>query len=189
MTDVTPSDRESESVTNGPQGSRVHIPIHLRWGDLDALGHVNNASMFRLLEEARLRAFWRPEGGFDAPSTAIIGTELVSGTDTMAVIARQEIEYLTPVPYGRLPLDVQLWIGRLGGSSVEICYEVLSPSVETNWVDGGISETAVQITYGRASGVMVMLDAATMRPRRLTETERAAWEPIVGEPIQFGKRR
>ena len=183
MTDVTLSDRESESVTNGPQGSRVHIPIHLRWGDLDALGHVNNASMFRLLEEARLRAFWRPEGGFDAPATAIIGTELVSGTDTMAVIARQEIEYLTPVPYGRLPLDVQLWIGRLGGSSVEICYEVLSPSVAEG------AETAEQITYARASGVMVMLDAATMRPRRLTETERAAWEPIVGEPIQFGKRR
>ena len=174
---------ETESVTTGPQGARVHIPIHLRWGDLDALGHVNNASMFRLLEEARLRAFWRPEGGFDAPSTAIIGTELVSGTDTMAVIARQEIEYLTPVPYGRLPLDVQLWIGRLGGSSVEICYEELSPSVAEG------AETDSQITYARASGVMVMLDATTMRPRRLTAVERAAWEPVVGEPIQFGKRR
>ena len=174
---------ETESVTTGPQGARVHIPIHLRWGDLDALGHVNNASMFRLLEEARLRAFWRPEGGFDAPSTAIIGTELVSGTDTMAVIARQEIEYLTPVPYGRLPLDVQLWIGRLGGSSVEICYEVLSPSVAEG------AETDSQITYARASGVMVMLDATTMRPRRLAAVERAAGEPVVGEPIQFGKRR
>ena len=33
-------------------GPRLHIPIHLRWGDLDAFNHVNNTSMLKLLEEA-----------------------------------------------------------------------------------------------------------------------------------------
>ncbi|MCB1298353.1 MAG: acyl-CoA thioesterase [Microthrixaceae bacterium] len=173
---------ESDRIKQGPNGLRVHIPIHLRWGDLDALGHVNNASMLRLIEEARLRAFWRAGDAFDAPSTAIMGNGVTGASDTMAVVAQQQIEYLTPVPYGRLPLDVQMWIGRLGGSSVEICYEVRSPAAE----DHG---TQPQITYARASGVMVMLDAATERPRKLTEEERAAWAPVVGEPISFGRAR
>lgn len=29
----------------------AHIPI--RWGDMDAMGHLNNASYFRYLETAR----------------------------------------------------------------------------------------------------------------------------------------
>lgn len=173
---------ENDRIKQGPNGLRVHIPIHLRWGDLDALGHVNNASMLRLIEEARLRAFWRAGDAFDAPSTAIMGSGATGQSDTMAVVAQQQIEYLTPVPYGRLPLDVQMWIGRLGGSSVEICYEVRSPSIDDNGPQP-------QITYARASGVMVILDAATERPRKLTDEERAAWAPVVGEPIAFGRGR
>ncbi len=42
---------------------RLHVPISLRWSDLDAYGHVNNASMFRLLEEARIQAFWIADHG------------------------------------------------------------------------------------------------------------------------------
>jgi hypothetical protein len=34
---------------------------------------------------------------------------------TLTLIARQEIEYLAPVPYRREPLDVQLWFGRRTG--------------------------------------------------------------------------
>uniref|UniRef100_UPI0022306FB2 thioesterase family protein n=1 Tax=Proteus mirabilis TaxID=584 RepID=UPI0022306FB2 len=53
--------------------TRLHVAVHLRWGDLDAYGHVNNTSMLKLLEEARVRAFWMPERGEEAPSTAVIG--------------------------------------------------------------------------------------------------------------------
>jgi acyl-CoA thioester hydrolase len=38
----------------------MRIPI--RWGDMDALGHVNNVSYFRYLETARLE--WLNEVGF-----------------------------------------------------------------------------------------------------------------------------
>ncbi|AAT89120.1 conserved hypothetical protein [Leifsonia xyli subsp. xyli str. CTCB07] len=40
---------------------RLHVPIKLRWSDLDAYGHVNNAEMLRLLEQARIEAFWLTE--------------------------------------------------------------------------------------------------------------------------------
>lgn len=161
-------------------GERLHIPIHLRWGDLDAFNHVNNASMLKLLEEARVRAFWMPEAGETAPATAVLDSGLHSGVLTL--IARQEIEYLAPVPYQRDPLDVQLWFGTLGGSSIEVCYDVCSP-LETASLHGG------QIVYARATSVVVKVDAATGRPLRLSAEERAVWEPYLGDPIVYAHRR
>ena len=159
-------------------GPRLHIPIHLRWGDLDAFNHVNNTSMLKLLEEARGRAFWRPGEGEHGPSTAVLDSGLDAGA--LALVARQEIENFAPVPYQRHPLEVQMWFGKIGGSSVEVCYEVYSP-VET-------ADLGRQL-YARATTVIVKVDAATGRPMRLTAEERAAWAPYAGEPISYGYRR
>ena len=157
---------------------RLHIPIHLRWGDLDAYNHVNNTSMLKLLEEARVRAFWLPQVGETAPPTAVLEAGIANGMLTL--IARQEIEYLAPVPYQRHPLDIQLWFGKLGGSSIDVCYEVCSP-VETAGEDG-------QIVYARATTTVVKVDAATGRPMRLSSVERDAWEPYTDAPIVYTHR-
>jgi len=159
--------------------TRLHVPIRLRWSDLDAYGHVNNAEMLRLLEEARIQAFWETEevsaehaiGG----STAVLDGR--PGADTLTLIARQEIEYLAPVPYLRQPLDVQMWLGRLGGASLEVCYEVWSPV--------GAEPRTV---YARAATTIVLVDAASERPRRINDRERAAWTPFLDDPIVFTKR-
>ncbi|RIJ29247.1 acyl-CoA thioesterase, partial [Clavibacter michiganensis subsp. insidiosus] len=88
--------------------TRVHVPIHLRWADLDAYDHVNNVEVLRLLEEARVRAFWRGEDdGVDAGLALI---DASAGASPMTLIARQEVEYLLPISYGRRPLDVQVWL-------------------------------------------------------------------------------
>jgi len=154
--------------------SRIHVPISLRWSDLDAYGHVNNAEMLRLLEEVRIRVFWVDAAGDSestAPTAVIYGGP---GADTITLIAGQQIEYLAPVPFLRQPLDVQLWIGRMGGASLEICYEVRSPA--------GAGE---QTVYAKASTTLVLVDAKTERPRRLTDAERAAWSPHIDEPVKF----
>jgi len=153
---------------------RVHIPVQRRWGDQDALGHINNVSLLKILEEARLRAFWREGDAGDSPVAVFDGDTVSTGGRFATLIARQEIEYLLPVPYGRDPLDVQLWIGRLGGSTAEICYEVMSP------------DSAV--LYARATTVVVLVDTATGRPTRLPKDIRAAWEPYVEDPIAYRKR-
>lgn len=157
-------------------GVRLHVPIHLRWGDLDAFNHVNNTSMLKLLEEARVRVFWVAEPGDDAPSTAVIASGIDAGVLTL--IARQEIEYLAPVPYRREPLDIQMWFGKIGGSSIEVCYEVYSPQRDVP-----------QTLYARATTVVVMVDAESGRPMRLTDAMRDAWTPFVGESIVYGHRR
>jgi acyl-CoA thioester hydrolase len=160
-------------------GQRLHVPIPLRWGDLDAFNHVNNTAMLKLLEEARVRVFWRPEPGEDAPATAVLESGLHAGVLTL--IARQEIEYYAPVPYGRHPLDVQLWFSHLGGSSVEVCYDVCSPLASA--VHG-----EPQTVYARAVTTVVKVDAATGRPVRLSAEEREAWSPYVGPRASFTHR-
>lgn len=152
--------------------SRIHVPIALRWADLDAYGHVNNATMLRLLEEARIQVFWADRHWTDAPSTALLGDG--EDADTLSLIARQEIEYLAPVPYLRRPIDVQLWVSRLGGASLDVDYEVWSPEGDP-----------APVLYARAATTIVLVDRDTGAPRRLNAGERAAWEAHLDAPIEF----
>jgi acyl-CoA thioester hydrolase len=158
---------------------RLHVPTPLRWSDLDAYGHVNNARMLSLLEEARIQAFWVNDDGTAehavGASTAVL--DATPGSSTVTLIARQEVEYLAPIPYQRLPLDIELWIGRMGGASLDVCYEVFSPA-----------GTDPRTLYTRASTTIVLADAATERPRRMTDDEREAWEPYLGDPVEFRRR-
>ena len=159
----------------GGVSARLHVPIHLRWGDLDAFNHVNNTSMLKLLEEARVRAFWKAEAGETAPPTAVLNSGVEAGTLTL--IARQEIEYLAPVPYQRRPLEVQMWFGKLGGFSLEVCYEVFNDP-----------ESETRVLYARSTAVIVLVDAGTGRPTRITGEMRDAWAPYIGEPITYAHR-
>ena len=158
---------------------RLHVPTRLRWSDLDAYGHVNNAEMLRLLEEARIEAFWSNDEAHPSAvgaSTAVLDGR--PGASTLTLIARQEVEYLAPIPYLRQPLDVQLWIGHIGGASLEVCYEVWSPA--------GAREATL---FTRAATTIVLVDAVTERPRRINTEERAAWTPYLDAPVMFSKRR
>ena len=83
---------------------RLHVPVSLRWSDIVAYAHVNNAAMLRLLEEVRIEAFWVTGESID--STDGVGPRVLDGSpgaDTLSLIARQEIEYLKPIPYQRTP--------------------------------------------------------------------------------------
>jgi acyl-CoA thioester hydrolase len=157
--------------------SRIHVQIPLRWSDFDAYAHVNNAEMLRLLEEARIQAMWRPDGGTEAAQpTAVM--DVRPGAESLALIARQEIEYLLPIPYMRAPVDIEMWSGGLGGASLDVCYEVFSPI--------GIEP---RVLYTRAITTVVMVSAQTNLPVRLPAELRSAWAPYVEEPVAFTKRR
>jgi len=133
---------------------RTTVKVPLRWGDMDAFGHVNNATTVQLLEQARVT------GWFDGQR------EVVD-----VVVAKNTVEYLTPIPYTREPIEVEMWLARLGGSSITVQYEVFS------WIDGA------RVLTTRAETVVVFL--ADGGPRRLTDEEREAWARYVEEPLQF----
>lgn len=160
---------------------RLHVPISLRWSDLDAYGHVNNAAMFGLLEEARIHAFWAGDESFSGkPDDTVPVTRIFRGgpdAGTITLIARQQAEYLAPIPYLRDPLDVEMWVGALGGASMDVCYEVYSPS--------GLLP---RVLFARAMTTIVVIDATEQKPRRITEAERAIIENIVDAPLVFRDR-
>ncbi len=135
---------------------KITVKVPLRWGDMDAFGHVNNATTVQLLEQARVT------GWFD-------GDREVRNL----VVARHVIEYALPIPYSPDPIEVEMWLARIGGSSIDVNYELYSD------IDG------VSTLTTKAETVVVFLDDAVSGPRRLSVEERAAWSRYLDEPIRF----
>jgi len=157
---------------------RLHIPIPLRWGDLDAYGHINNVETLRLIEEARVRAFWRSADADADPNpqpTALL--DLTADSSVWSLVSRSEVEYLIPMPYSRAPIDVEVWLGRLGGASIEICFELYSPA--------GVEP---RVLYARAATSIVTVDAAYGRPTRIPAQLREQWAPYMEEPLHLSRR-
>lgn len=155
---------------------RIHVPVHLRWGDLDAYNHVNNVEIFRILEEARVRAFWAPENPVEA---RIASAVFEPGGTSLSLISGHRIEYLRPIAYQREPLDIQLWFTSLSGARATIGYEV---------VGADPAGTSTEIVYARATSSMVFVREDGYHPRRMTEVEKAAWAPYLGEAVRFSGR-
>lgn len=162
--------------------TRLHIPIPLRWGDLDAYGHINNVETLRLIEEARIRAFWHTadenadhDHDHDPQPTAAL--ELAADSAVWSLVSRSEVEYLVPMPYSRAPIDVEVWLGRLGGASIEICFELYSPA--------GVEP---RVLHARAATAIVTVDAASGRPTRIPADLRELWAPYLEDPIAFTRR-
>ena len=159
--------------------ARLRIPVQLRWSDMDAYGHINNVEMLRVLEEARIAAFWThpdppADGGWP---TAVLAAG--PGATTEMLVARQEIEYVRPLGYRRTPVVVELWIGHLGGASIDVCYEVH---------DGDLPGDGAAVPYARACTTLALVDPATGAPRRLTAPERAAWSPCLAPMVPLRRR-
>ncbi len=156
---------------------RLHVPLPLRWGDLDAYGHVNNVETLRLVEEARIRAFWRAGRDADESSLPTALLDLDARSEIWSLVARTEIEYLAPIPYTSAPIDIELWLGRLAGASIDVCFELFSPV--------GV---VPRVLYARAATTIVTVDAASGRPTRIPPELRAGWDPYLDEPVAFSRR-
>jgi Predicted thioesterase len=83
--------------------------IQVRFRDIDAMGHVNNATYATYLEKARADYF-----------DEVIGAEL---TSVNTVLVSLEIEFLSPIgPDGDVTISVQ--VPDMGESSLTMEYEI-----------------------------------------------------------------
>ena len=90
------------SESNEP-ASFFDAEVYLRWGDMDSLGHVNNVTHLRLLEEGRSR-FFSQLGYHDE-------------VDFGMVTGRHEVDYRKPLYYSLEPVTVRCSVARLGTSA------------------------------------------------------------------------
>jgi len=90
----------------------VHVErIAIRWGDMDAMGHVNNTVYFRYMEQARI-------GWFE---TLVPQSE--AWNDIGIVIANASCNFRRALNYPGT-VEVRVYAGRAGGSSVPTFYEL-----------------------------------------------------------------
>lgn len=87
--------------------------LSVRFRDLDAYGHVNNAVFATYFEQARTECYLALKGREDP-------CDLDAGLDF--VVARTEIDHLAPIVHGDL-VEVEVRPSRLGRSSFDLAYE------------------------------------------------------------------
>lgn len=100
------------STTKTPLSVSLQIPV--AWGDMDALGHVNNTIFLRWFESARI-AWWDKV----KPSE-----QLVAGS-TGPILARTTIDYRRPVKFPDT-ITVTAATARVGGKSAVLSYRITS---------------------------------------------------------------
>lgn len=125
-------------------GARSRFEMPVRWGDLDALNHVNNTLYFRYLEESRVDRF----------RAAGIG---VSSERRNIVLARTTCDFLRPILWPAT-LRIEMEIQRVGRSSLEY-------QAELHVVDDEAGPCA------RAQNIIVGTDAGTGKSSPWTPAE------------------
>jgi acyl-CoA thioester hydrolase len=73
---------------------------YVRWGDLDAFGHVNNATYLVYAQEARYA--W---------------SKMIE-----MVVARAEVDFVAPIYVGDIYIDIEIWVHSIGNSSFGVTY-------------------------------------------------------------------
>lgn len=136
----------------------------LRWSDLDAQGHVNNAVLVDHLQEARVAFF------HDGPASELL--------DSGVVVVGHQMEYLASVDYTPEPLEIDLDVASVGGARFEIAYRLRQHGRDV----------------ARARTVLCPFDFALGRPVRLPGEVRRHLEahladveplrPLVAPPLE-----
>ena len=118
---------------------QVHVErIPIRWGDMDAMGHVNNTVYFRYMEQARI-------GWFDA-----LLPEGEAWHSTGIVIVNASCNFKRPINYPGT-VEVRVFAGPPGGSSVPTYYDLL------------VNEEL----YADGAAVVVFISMATQKPVKI----------------------
>jgi acyl-CoA thioester hydrolase len=117
--------------------------IPIRWGDMDAMGHVNNTVYFRYMEQARI-------GWFDA-----LVPQAEAWNTAGIVIANASCNFKRPINYPGT-VEVRLLAGPPGGSSVPTFYEL---------------KVGDEI-YADGAATVVFIDMRTHKPIRIPEAIR-----------------
>jgi acyl-CoA thioester hydrolase len=128
-----------------PARKLVHsVSIPIRWGDMDAQGHVNNTVYFRYMEQARVE--WLESVREGAGDIGGLGSVIVNASCTFKL----------PLSYPGV-IEVRMLVDAPGRSSLDTHYEL--------WMNDR--------KYAEGSARIVWIDVNTQRSTPLPERLRA----------------
>ena len=145
-------------------GETFEHQVHVRWRDVDALGHVNHAIFLTYLEEGR-----------DAFYASVLGSE------PLYVVVRIEVDLRAEVRYPEREVIVAIAPERLGTTSMTTRETVLTPSrvvaaqarvVTVRWDDA--RRRPIPFTAAERAQLTAVMDPAIMDP--------AVMDPAVADP-------
>ena len=117
----------------------------VRWDDLDAMTHVNNAKYLTFAQEARF--VW---------STSVFSSAMNASTLIEMVVARAEVDFIEPIYEGGRFVDVEISVEKIGTSSFVVLYTIGD--------EGKV--------FAKVETVQVAISLETKKSRPLTEKER-----------------
>jgi acyl-CoA thioester hydrolase len=128
------------------------LALPIRWGDMDAMGHVNNTVYFRYMEQCRIS--W-----FDAMGLPLgpagCGPVIVNASCNF----RRELRYPGVV-------RVRLFVGDIGTSSFQTTYEMVrSDDPGTVHADGAARVVWADFSEHRSAPLPPEMRAAILKPR------------------------
>ncbi|GAA4863461.1 thioesterase family protein [Luteimonas vadosa] len=130
------------------------LPVALRWRDLDAFNHVNNATFMTYLEEARIR--WLDSLGGEWMNASVA-----------PLLAAVQMNYRQPIAYPG-EIAVELTCQRVGNSSLTIGHRIVAARDSR--------EAGTDILHADGHVVMVWIDRGTGRPCSLPAVIRTSVE-------------
>lgn len=132
----------------------MHVtPIQVRFGDTDALGHVNNAVFATYAETARIEFFREQAGLYSVP-----------GDTGGFILARLAIDFRSQVKLGQ-QVEVRSRIAKLGNSSITMTQQILADGV----VAADIEAVAVSFDYEEQRPVRIPQHIRELAERQLGE--------------------
>lgn len=93
------------------------IDLTVRWGDMDMLGHINNAKYFTYSESARIAYF-----------ESLVGADPKSGEGGGLILASIGCDFLAQLHYPA-QLEVGTRVTKIGRSSMQIEHAVFSDGI------------------------------------------------------------
>ncbi len=122
----------------------------IRWGDMDAFGHVNNTEYFRYMEQARVNWLFIEKGEIFQP-----------GSSSFVVITAN-CNFLKPL-YFPATLIIDSWASDIGTSSVVVHHKIRS-------------EENPETTFAQGHAKLVCIDLETQRSIPLSAEMKATLE-------------
>jgi acyl-CoA thioester hydrolase len=123
------------------RNNRAHHvePITVRWGDLDSMGHVNNAKYFTYCESARMSYF-----------AAVRMTEHREGERHGPALAAANLNFRQQV---RWPAEIEVAtrVSEIGRSSFKMEYELFHRGTDSRVADG--TGVIVWVDYGTGKSI------------------------------------
>ncbi|WP_326503300.1 thioesterase family protein [Rothia nasimurium] len=130
------------------------LSIPLRWGDMDAYGHINNVTMMQILEEARVALFGPPpSSGEPAPRQVPLPLFATLPSGTQALVAENHVKYRSPLAYRGVPVRVEMQVSKVVAASLVVAYELFDPVTGVHC----ISATTTLAFFNTETGSLVRL--------------------------------